>query len=294
VEIRQLEYLIAVAEEGNFSRAAERVHVAQPSLSQQIKKLEDELGVVLFDRLPRRVVTTEAGARLVERARRILSEMADARREVGETRGEVTGTLAVGAIPTIAPFLLPDLLVRFRKRWPDVQLTVVEDVTDRLCDAVVNGRLDLALTSTIHDARSLHAERVAVEPLLALVPANTPVAKRKTMTWAALDREQVLVLHDDHCLSGQVTRYCKKGGSNPNVVAHGAQLGTVAAMVSAGLGVSVVPDMMRAGDRAKSRVYIPFGRGRPEREICILWSLLRFRTNAARAFGTLVRERFSL
>jgi len=293
VEIRQLEYLIAVAEEGNFSRAAERVHIAQPSLSQQIKKLEQELGVVLFDRLPRRVVATEAGSRLVERARRVLAEMADARREVVENKEEVTGTLAIGAIPTIAPFLLPDLLKSYHAKWPQVELQVVEDVTDRLCDAVVNGELDLALTSSIDDDRALHAEHVASEPLFALAPADSRIAKRKSMTWTALDREHVLVLHDDHCLAGQVTRYCRKGSSNPSVVARGAQLSTVAAMVSAGLGVSIVPEMMRVADRAKTRVYIPFAKNRPEREICLLWSLLRFRTNAARAFGDLVRRRYS-
>jgi len=293
VEIRQLEYLIAVAEEGNFSRAAERLHVAQPSLSQQIKKLEEELGVVLFDRMPRRVVTTEAGSRLLERARRILAELVDARREVGETKKEVTGTLAVGAIPTIAPFLLPDLLRRYRAKWPQVRLQVVEDVTDRLCNAVVNGELDVALTSSIDDNRALHVECVTTEPLFALVPADSPLARRKSISWNALDREHVLVLHDDHCLAGQVTRYCRKGGSNPSVVARGAQLSTVAAMVSAGLGVSIVPDMMRAADRSRSRVYIPFARARPERDVCLLWSLLRFRTNAARAFGALVRDRFA-
>ena len=217
VEIRQLEYLIAVAEEGNFSRAAERLHVSQPSLSQQIKKLEEELGVVLFDRLPRRVVATRAGSLLLERARRILIELSDARREVGETKGEVTGKLAVGAIPTIAPFLLPDLLQRYRARWPRVEIQVLEDVTGRLCDAVVNGEIDVALTSSIRDDRTLHVERVATEPLYALAAADSRLARRKTVTWAALDKERVLVLHADHCLAGQVTRYCRDSSTDPSV-----------------------------------------------------------------------------
>ena len=146
MEIRQLEYVVAVAEEQNFSRAAERLHIAQPSLSQQVKKLETELGTTLFDRLARGVVTTEAGERFVERARKILADLVDARRDAGDLRDAVRGTLHVGAIPTIAPFLMPALVQAFSKRWPDVTVHIEENVTERLMDHVVNGELDLAIT----------------------------------------------------------------------------------------------------------------------------------------------------
>ena len=118
MELHQLEYLAAVAEEGSISKAARRCGVAQPSLSQQVKKLEDELGHRLLDRLPKGVVPTEAGRQLLEHARRVLAEIADARRRIGDTPGHVTGSLAVGAIPTMAPFLLPGVLRRFAKRRP--------------------------------------------------------------------------------------------------------------------------------------------------------------------------------
>src|SRR5687768_8624165 len=128
MEIHQLEYLTAVADEGSISKAARRVGVAQPSLSQGVKKLEDELGHRLLDRLPRGVVPTEAGRQLLEHARRVLAEIADARRRIGDTPGHATGSLAVGAIPTVAPFLLPGVLRRFTRQCPDVKLLLVEDV----------------------------------------------------------------------------------------------------------------------------------------------------------------------
>ena len=130
MEIHQLRYFVAVADEGNFSRAAAKVHVAQPSLSQQIRKLEAEIGQPLFDRLPRSVVLTEAGRCLIDYARQILASIGDARRSVDELKGKIAGDVAVGAIPTIAPYVLPELVVKFQKHYPEVTLHVVEDVTD--------------------------------------------------------------------------------------------------------------------------------------------------------------------
>ena len=130
MEIHQLRYLVAVAEEGSFSRAAAKVRVAQPSLSQQIRKLEAEVGQPLFDRLPRSVVLTEAGRCLIDYARQILASIGDARRCVDEFKNEVAGRLAVGAIPTIAPYVLPELVGKFQKHYPEVTLEIVEDVTD--------------------------------------------------------------------------------------------------------------------------------------------------------------------
>src|SRR2546430_6184294 len=130
MEIHQLRYLVAVAEEGSFSRAAAKVRVAQPSLSQQIRKLEAEVGQPLFDRLPRSVVLTEAGRCLIDYARQILASIGDARRCVDELKGEVAGRVAVGAIPTIAPYVLPELVVTFQEHYPEVTLEIVEDVTE--------------------------------------------------------------------------------------------------------------------------------------------------------------------
>jgi LysR family hydrogen peroxide-inducible transcriptional activator len=300
MEIHQLEYLTAVAEEGSISRAARRVGVAQPSLSQQVKKLEDELGHRLLDRLPKGVVPTEAGRQLLEHARRVLAEIADARRRIGDTPGLVTGSLAVGAIPTMAPFLLPDVLRRFARRHPNVRLTVVEDVTDRLLGALERGEIDVAVLSAAHAPATVHVDRIAREPLRLLLPAKHPLgqspAKRRTrpeapaVPWRAMADERMIVLQEMHCLAGQVSRFCDRTGVRPPVFMRGAQLSTVAAMVAAGLGVSVVPEMMcRAATWPGCAIRRIAGES-PTRDICLAWSLLRYRTNAARAFDDLLRR----
>src|ERR1700757_4176782 len=148
MEIHQLRYFVAVADEGNFSRAAAKVRVAQPSLSQQIRKLEAEIGQPLFDRLPGLVTLAEGGRFFIDYERQILASIGDARRCVDELKDAVTGKLAVGAIPTIAPYVLPDLVKKFHKDYPEVTLELVEDVTDGITRRVEAGELDVALAST--------------------------------------------------------------------------------------------------------------------------------------------------
>jgi LysR family hydrogen peroxide-inducible transcriptional activator len=290
MEVHQLEYFVAVAEEGSFTKAAERLLVAQPSLSQGIKKLEREVGQPLFDRLPRGVALTEAGQRLLEHARLVLREIGDARERIREIGAQVTGSLAIGAIPTIAPFLLPSVVQDFRRRWPEVNLSLVEDVTSRLVDAVGRGELDLAVVSTTPEAGTVHLERIASEPLCLLAPARSHLGRRKRVQWSDLAGESFLMLHDMHCLAGQVLQSCQPHGVKLAVVARGAQLATLAAMVSAGLGVTMVPEMFRRADRAADRVCVAFRDPVPSRELCLAWNVLRYRTNAARAFAQVLRS----
>src|SRR4030095_15619369 len=158
MEFHQLRYFVAVAEEGSFSRAAAKVRVAQPSLSQQIRKLEAEVGQRLFDRLPRSVVLTEAGRCLIDYSRHILASVRDARRCVDDLNDMVAGKLAVGAIPTIAPYILPELVVTFQNHYPQVTLEIVEDVTDGITRRIEAGELDVALASTCQPSPTLRRE----------------------------------------------------------------------------------------------------------------------------------------
>ena len=204
MEVHQLRYFVAVADEGSFSRAAAKVRVSQPSLSQQIRKLEAEVGQPLFDRLPRSVVLTEAGRCLIDYARQILASIGDARRCVDELKGEVAGKVAVGAIPTIAPYVLPGLVVTFQKHYPDVILEIVEDVTDGITRRIEAGELDIALASSCRPSPTLRRESVGAEPLLALVPEKHPLAKKDVVEFDDLKSQRFLLLHEMHCLSQQV------------------------------------------------------------------------------------------
>ena len=239
MEIHQLRYLVAVADEGSFSRAAAKVRVAQPSLSQQIRKLEAEVGQPLFDRLPRSVVLTEAGHCFIDYARQILASIGDARRCVDELKGEVAGRVAVGAIPTIAPYVLPELVVTFQNRYPDVTLEIVEDVTDGITRRIEAGELDVALASTCRPSPTLRRESLGSEPLLLLVPEGHPLAKKTLVEFDDLKSQRFLLLHEMHCLSQQVNHLLESRRLRPEVALAGSQLSTIGNMVAASIGISM-------------------------------------------------------
>ena len=284
MELHQLRYFVAVADEGNFSRAAAKVRVAQPSLSQQIRKLEAEVGQPLFDRLPRSVVLTEAGRCLLEYARQILASIGDARRCVDELKGKIAGDVAVGAIPTIAPYVLPELVVTFQNHYPDVTLHIVEDVTAGITRRIESGELDVALASTCQKSPTQRVEHVGNEPLLALVPEGHPLAKQTVVSFDDLKSQRFLLLHEMHCLSQQVHHLLESRRLFPEVALAGSQLSTIANMVAAGIGLSIVPQMMVKHQATPGCVSLPFAPPVPERELNVLYNPLRFQSKAAAAF----------
>lgn len=284
MEIHQLRYFVAVAEEGSFSHAAEREHVSQPSLSQQIHKLEAELNQQLFDRLPRSVVLTEAGRCLLEYARQILTGIADARRCVESLEHDVAGRLSVGAIPSIALYVLPKLIGSFQHRHPKVTFELFEDTTDKLAARLEDGTLDVALASTCEETPTLARHSLGKEPLLMLLPETHPLAHKKSIRWNDLASEKFLLLHKVHCLSIQVRQLLAANHLDPELVLRGAQLVTIARMVAAGLGVTVVPQMMAETEFVRGCVTVPFAPPIPVRELTLLRNPLRAESKAAAAF----------
>jgi DNA-binding transcriptional LysR family regulator len=284
MEIHQLRYFVAVADEGNFSRAAAKVRVAQPSLSQQIRKLEGEIGQPLFDRLPRSVVLTEAGRCFIDYARQILASIGDARRSVDDLKEAVTGKLAVGAIPTIAPYVLPELVVKFQKDYPEVTLELVEDVTDGITRRIDAGELDVALASSCEPSPTLRRQSLGSEQLLALVPETDPLATQTLVELDDLKSQRFLLLHEMHCLSQQVHHLLETRRLRPEIALAGSQLTTIARMVAAGIGVSIVPRMMVKHQATPGCVSLPFAAPVPERELNFLYNPLRFQSKAAAAF----------
>lgn len=293
MEIHQLRYFVAVAEEENFSHAAEREHVSQPSLSQQIHKLEDELGQQLFDRLPRSVVLTAAGRTFLEYARRILAEITDARRSVAALEDEVAGKLSVGAIPSIALYMLPRLISGFQQRYPKVTFELFEDLTDKLVGRLEEGSVDLVLASADEGTPHLAKYSLGNEPLRLLLPENHRLARKRTIKWSELAGEKFLLLHEEHSLSTRVRQLLAANQLDPDVVLEGAQLATIAAMVAAGLGVTVVPEMMVHTEFVKGCVAVAFAKPAPMRELVLLRNPARFESKAAAAFRAEARAAFS-
>jgi LysR family hydrogen peroxide-inducible transcriptional activator len=284
MELHQIRYFVAVADKGSFSRAALREHVAQPSLSQQIQKLEAEIGERLFDRLPKSVVLTDAGNCLLDFARKILIDIADARRCVDNLKRDVTGRLVVGAIPTIAPYVLPAMIAKFQRLHPKVGVEILEDTTENLALRLEDGTLDAAIMSNCDESPVLERHVLGKEPLLLLLPASHQLARKKKIHWSDLKSEKFLLLHEMHCLSTQVHELLAIHQLRPEPVVRGAQLATIAQMVAADMGVTLVPEMMIASDRAAGCVALPFASPVPLREINLLRNPLRLESKAAAAF----------
>jgi LysR family hydrogen peroxide-inducible transcriptional activator len=284
MEIHQLRYFVAVAEEGSFSRAAAREHVAQPSLSQQIQKLEADMDQRLFDRLSRTVVVTEAGKCLLEYARKILVEIAEARRCLDDLKSDVAGRLTIGAILTMAPYVLPKLIGKFKTRYPKVELEILEDTTESLALRLENGTLDIAIMSTCQQSPALEPHRLGEEALLVLLPKQHRLTKKKNISWSDLKSEKFLLLHEVHCLSAQVSQLLASHDLQPELALRGAQLTTIAEMVATGIGVSFVPQMMIERQLPNGCVALPLAPPAPIRELNLLRNPLRLQTKAAAAF----------
>lgn len=272
MEFHQLRYFVAVVETGSFGKAADRCHVAQPSLSQQIIKLEKELGEPLFDRLGRRIAVTDAGEALFPRAKRVLAEVDNIRSDVIEDVEEGRGRVVVGAIPTIAPYLLPPAVKSFRAAYPEAHIEVIEDVTSNLIQMLVDAEIHVALMSTPVNDHRMVVERIATEPLLPVAAKSHALASRKRVKYSDLDEEPAIVLHEMHCLSGQVNSLCSEKGIRQQIICRSSQLATVLSLVSLGLGISVVPKACLSSTAPKGLSQLAMTGPDPTRDIAAVWN----------------------
>lgn len=293
MEMNQLRYAVAVARAGNFTRAAEQCRVSQPSLSQQIQKLEDELGERIFDRLKRETKLTTYGEVFIRRAVRILEEAELALREASDARSLLSGTLTVGVLPTIAPYLLPDTISAFVQKYPGVEIVVQEDTTAQLLRYLTTYEIDFAIASNpIEDSRFETKELFAEELLLAMPPGH-PLARKRTVPAAALKGERLIVMREGHCLGDQVLGFCEHRDMKPIVSFRSAQLETIYALVAAGLGLSLIPAMAADVERSNALELRPIQSPRPERKILAIWLKQRALGRAAAVFLDLLSARLA-
>ena len=289
MEYHQLRYFVAVADAGNFSRAAAACNVAQPSLSQQIIKLEKELGTPLFDRLGRRIALTDAARALLPRARTALAALEDAKNALSDDPALSDGKLRIGAIPTIAPYLLPPAIHAFKTKLPNVQLEFLEDVTDNLIEQLITAELDLAIMSGPIDEPQLRIETLADEPLDLAAPAGHPLAKRTKLAIENLNDQPVIVLHEMHCLQGQVDAICRSRHVQPRITCRTAQLHTVLELVARNVGLSLIPRMCSLNHHDPRWTSKPFTVNTPTRPITAAANASRIRSPLAEAFLGAVR-----
>jgi LysR family hydrogen peroxide-inducible transcriptional activator len=289
MEMHQLRYVVAVARTGTFSRAAEQCHVAQPSLSQQIQKLENELGEKLFDRMKREAKLTSHGEAFLRRAVRILEEVDAAKREATDARDLLRGKLTVGVLPTIAPYLLPGVMAEFVEKFPGVEMVIQEDTTARLLKLALAYEIDLALASLPIADERLEVSELFTEELLLALPQGHPLARKRGLKVSDLDGERLIVMKEGHCLGDQVLGFCERRDFKPAISFRSAQLETIQAMVSSGLGLSLIPAMAANRDRENLPEYRSLQSPRPERKIVAFWPRQRPPGRAAAEFLKLIR-----
>lgn len=243
MEFNQLRYVCAIVDMGSFSRAAERCHVAQPSLSQQILKLEEDLGAKLFDRLGRSVRLTEAGRAFLPHARSILHQMESARTGVEDKRTDVRGSVAAGVIPTIAPYLMPRYVAAFARKYPDAKLRLVEETTPVLVESLRNLSIDLAILALPLRHKEFELFPLRTEPLFAVLPKDHPRAGAKSIALKDLRGETFVMLRDGHCFRDLSIAACARARITPRIAFESGQFSSLLGMVAAGVGVSLVPEM---------------------------------------------------
>lgn len=273
MNLRDLEYLVALAEHRHFGRAAAACYVSQPTLSTQLRKLESELGVPLIERNPRQVLLTPAGEQVVDRARAVLGEIDAIRGIARRAKDPRSGRLRLGVFPTLAPYLLPHVVPNLRTRFPELELFLVEERSKVLLDRLRVGRLDAALLALPVQDSTLVGEPLFREEFLLAVPAGHHLAEREQAKVESLEREHLLLLQDGHCLRDQALEVCRLAGAEEYVGFQATSLETLRHMVAAGVGVTLLPELsvQPPVPRTDSVRLLRFGDPAPCREIGLFW-----------------------
>lgn len=273
MNLRDLRYFVALADTRHFGRAAERSFVSQPTLSAQIKKLENHLGVQLVERQPRRVTLTDTGAKILPLARRILQESDEIVSLARNEHDPLSGRLNVGLIPTIGPYLLPLVIRKLRKRLPQLQLMLYEYQTQPLLEKLRSGDIELGILALPVAPDGLEVRELYTEPFHAALPGTSPLAKKTSIKLDDLTGENLLLLEDGHCLRDQALEVCNRIDIKESGDYRATSLETLRQMVAAGLGVTLLPELATRGPFGSGHGLIvkPFTRPSPSRAVGAVW-----------------------
>ena len=273
MNLRAVHYLVTLADVRHFSKAAERCHVSQPTLSTQIRKLEDELDVQLVERSPRKVMLTEVGEEIVERARAMLGESDAIRAIARRSKDPHSGTVRIGIFPTLAPYFLPHVVPEIRRRFPRLTLRLFEEKTEDVINMLQQGRLDAGLLALPIESEQLTTRVLFEEPFVLAVPESHALSRLKTITLNDLQQEELLLLEDGHCLREQALEVCHLAGAHEKLDFHATSMETLRQMVAAGTGITLMPVMAVKPPVAHTDNLVtrPFTEPGPKRTIALVW-----------------------
>jgi LysR family transcriptional regulator, hydrogen peroxide-inducible genes activator len=293
IKLKDLRYLVAVADTRHFGRAAERCFVSQPTLSAQLKKLEQYLGVQLIERQPNNVSLTEAGQQIVARARRMLEASEEVVALARAHRDPLAGRLRIALLPTIGPYLLPRVSQAIRRALPRLELHLYEYQTAPMLEKLNGGELDLGILALPVDLEGLEARELFAEPFTVAVPERHPLARSERVRVADLEDETLLLLEEGHCLRDQALEVCSRVGTGESQDFRATSLETLRQMVATGAGITLLPELATKGayGNARGLVVLPFAKPAPVRHIGAVWRKTSARLPAIEAVCKLIAER---
>jgi LysR family transcriptional regulator, hydrogen peroxide-inducible genes activator len=273
LKLKDLRYLVAVADTRHFGQAAARCFVSQPTLSAQLKKLEEYLGVQLVERHPRRIALTEAGTQVVARARRIIEASDEIVSLTALRRDPLSGRLRVALLPTIGPYLLPLVASRIRKKLPRIELMLYEYQTGPMLEHLQTGDIDMGILALPVPAEGLVERKLFDEPFVVAVPENHALGARKSLKTSDLSGETLLLLEDGHCLRDQALDVCSHSHMQEKQDFRATSLETLRQMVASGGGITLLPQLASTGayGHARGVAIVPFAKPAPVRHIGALW-----------------------
>lgn len=293
ITLRQLQYVVAVAEARNFRKAAQLCHVSQPSLSAQLAQLEEALGVRLFERGRSGVLPTSAGTELIERARKLVLDADDLIESARRLGDPFTGTIRIGVIPTISPYLLPHAAPALRARYPRLTVAWTEEKTDTLVRLLGAGDIDAALLALEADIGEVESEVIAIDPFVLATPHGHPLAARREPAAVRELRDAcVLLLDDGHCFREQALEVCSAARTE-EVAFRATSLSTLAQMVASGAGITLLPELAVDTEQRRASIDVrPLVAPEPHRTVALVWRPRSSLASALREIAGTIRDAY--
>lgn len=269
MELHQLRYFVEVVQTGSFTQAANRCHVTQPTLSHQIKKLEGFLGEPLLQRLKQGVKPTPFGKNFYPHAVSILGGVRAAQEEAASFTSELKGSLHLGVIPTVAPYLIPKILKASQEASPQISFHITEDTTENLLAAMREGVIDVSILSLPIDGPEWQIDELIRDEILVALPTDHPLAQKDNITLTHCQNETLILMKEAHCLRGQSLKICQRSGWEPDVHLVSTQIDTLLALVETGMGISFIPALARSSATPRQVELRPFSPERQYRSIAL-------------------------
>ncbi|MEZ5493736.1 MAG: LysR substrate-binding domain-containing protein [Pseudomonadales bacterium] len=288
MNLRDLQYLVAVADVRNFSQAADKCFVSQPTLSNQIRKLEETLGITLFERNNKRVIPTETGEQIVALARKVLQQVDTMHDVAKSSKDPLAGKFRLGAFPTLSTYIFPSLVPKITAALPQLKLVLIEEKTQQLLDRLKRGELDAALLALPIHEDQLAAQALFDDEFLLAVPPSHPHASKKQIAQTDISGEKLLLLEEGHCLRDQALSVCQLAGSEEEQDFRATSLETLRQMVKAGTGITFMPHIAIQANESDI-CYVPFKKPAPYRTIGLVWRKTSVRTAVIEKLAALLR-----